>query len=495
MPRKRRFIVGLLATVAALAVAPTAFAENSYGAKVDDAVAARADAPGSTPLTEVPVVVFGKETAAAARAAHLTYRHLLWRFDGLAGRVKVKHLKTLADHAGVEYVAADAPVHPNGVIDFSDVLASPGLSNFTAVDRARSAWNRGVCGDGSAIAVVDSGVVKSRDFGTRLFRDGYDNGDDTYGHGTFVAHVAAGISDQLSGGRYVGVSPCSSVYSYNVAYGDATYTSDVIAGIQHVLANKERRNIRVLVLALTETTQSSYLANLLDTAVQEVWKAGIVVVVAAGNLGAGSVSYAPANSPHAITVGATDTAGTDDVADDVLASFSSYGTTYDGYAKPELVAPGRRIAAMLPPTSALGRLAPAEAWVEPGYARMSGTSFAAPQVAAAIAMLLQQRPLLTPDEVKWLLTTTARPVAGSNAPALDIEAALAYDGAVERANKGIRPTRFGLRGSTTLEFKGNTWNGNTWNGNTWNGNTWNGNTWNSTSWSGNTWNALSFFGP
>ena len=82
------------------------------------------------------------------------------------------------------------------------------------------------------------------------------------------------------------------------------------------------------------------LAGLLDAAVEMAWLHGIVVVVAAGNGGADTMRFPPANDPYVITVGATDDAGTVTTSDDTLASFSAYGTTQDGFAKPDLVAPG-----------------------------------------------------------------------------------------------------------------------------------------------------------
>src|SRR5947207_1015967 len=107
--------------------------------------------------------------------------------------------------------------------------------------------------------------------------------------------------------------------------------------------------------------------------------------VSAGNSGAGQIDYAPGNDPYVLTVGASDPNGTAATLDDTQPAWSSFGTTVDGYAKPELLAPGRGIVAALPVGSALDLAAPLANHVEPGYVRMNGTSFSAPQVAGAIA--------------------------------------------------------------------------------------------------------------
>jgi hypothetical protein len=86
-------------------------------------------------------------------------------------------------------------------------------------------------------------------------------------------------------------------------------------------------------------------------------------------------------------------------------------------------------------------MAPADNHVAPGYLRMNGTSFAAPQVAGSVALLLQKHPDWTPDQLKWLLTSTVRPLAGSAAGALDIPSALAFAGVPALANQGLTPSQ------------------------------------------------------
>jgi serine protease AprX len=281
------------------------------------------------------------------------------------------------------------------------------------------------------------------------------------------------------------------------------YTSDVIAGLQWVLANHARLGIRVVSLSLSETAPSSARASALDAVVDQLWRRGVLVVTSAGNLGPGTVVFAPANDPLAITVGALDPRDTRATADDAAAAFSSSGTTLDGATKPELLAPGRHVVSVLPAESTLGRLAPAANRVAPGYAMMSGTSFAAPQVAAAAAILLQAHPGWTPDQVKWLLARAARPVRGS-AGALDLVRALAFAGRPGSANAHVTPAS--LAGSTAalaaLKAKeraavaaldASSWNGASgWNASSWNASSWNASSWNASSWSASSWNASSW---
>jgi serine protease AprX len=256
----------------------------------------------------------------------------------------------------------------------------------------------------------------------------------------------------------------------------------VIRGLDWVLANHAQQNIRVVNLSLSESAPSSYQQSMLDTAVERLWRAGVVVVASAGNRGANTASYAPANDPFIITVGALDMNGTASDGDDFVASFSSGGRTQDGYDKPEIVAPGRRIGSMLPAGTSLLAQAPLTSLLSPGYAIMSGTSFSAPQVAGAAALLLQQHPDWTPDQVKAVLTDTARSVSGSGAKRLDLAAATAYSGVPNPANDGLTPTYYGLDPATTTDLTGASWNGASWNGASWNGASWNGASWNSFGW-------------
>ena len=222
-----------------------------------------------------------------------------------------------------------------------------------------------------------------------------------------VAGVAAGASALYPGG-----APNAQLVDVRTADGNGeSLTSDVIAGIDWILAHRAQYGIRVVNLSMVGNTQTSFLSDPLNKAVERLWFSGIVVVAAAGNNGTGTgevdMSAAPGNDPFVITVGAIDQAQTSATGDDFVPPWSSYGHTVDGFAKPELSAPGRYLVMPVPPASTIATALP-DRVVAPGYMWMSGTSFAAPVVSGAAAQLLARHPDWTPDQVKGALMQTAR---------------------------------------------------------------------------------------
>ena len=438
-----------------------ASAGTNYGLKVDAALADKLNAL-SDPSTAVHVLVFGSSLATADAAIGVSPRDALDDLGAQSLVLTAAQVAQIAQQSSVQYVTFDRPIVPTDAPSASPAAApDPSLLQtlYPQVDGVTASWAAGYTGAGVGIAIVDSGAVQRKDFGTRLVQvrlptqDGTAI-DDTVGHGSAVAGIAAGDSPD---GSYVGVAPGATVYAVNVARADGVYTSDVVAGLTWVLHHAQEDNIRVVNLSLTQLQPSDYTQSTLDTAVELLWKNGVVVVVSAGNLGAGSELYAPANDPFAITVGASDSADTLATADDTLASFSSYGQTSSGFSKPDIVAPGRHIVTTIPGNSALARIAPAANIVDPsadGYIRINGTSFSAPQVTGAVALLLQQYPSLTPDQVKWVLTQNQRPVSGSNAGALDLADQLAAASAPGTANQGVAYSPWARPGALTSAFGG-----------------------------------------
>ena len=469
----------VLGSLLALVLPSTSWATDDHGPKVEERLAELADATPNKD-EQVRVIVFGDHGGEAAAEHGTVDKHLSF-VGGVSAVVKVKDLDALAAEGGVSFIAEDAPMVANG----SDE-AYPSLSTiYPLVDTATKAWAAGQNGAGVGIAVIDSGVTPRPDFGSRLTQvrlsGQLGSVDDTHGHGTMVAGVAGGST---ADGQFVGIAPNANIYAINVNRLGLVYSSDVIAGLKWVFDNAHTYNIRVVNVSLTETTPSLYTQNPLDLAVERLWASGVAVVSASGNLGSaqGSVDYAPANDPLALTVGATDTMNTLGNDDDVPASFSSVGVTRSGFAKPELLAPGRRIAAPLAGDTTLGLLAPIANWVAPGYALISGTSFSAPQVAAAAAILFQLHPDWSPDAVKGVLVKKGRSVKNSSIKALDVANATDVSGPT-LANQGV-PALVCAPGSSCLSSGtvASSWNSSSWTSSSWTSSSWTSSSWNSSSW-------------
>jgi serine protease AprX len=231
-----------------------------------------------------------------------------------------------------------------------------------------------------------------------------------------VAGAIAGIGKD-SKGKYKGVAPGANIIGLRVLDDNgAGRDSDVIAAIDRAIALKSTYNIRVINLSLGRPVMESYTRDPLCQAVEKAWKAGIVVVVAAGNNGRDNTQNtsgygtitSPGNDPHVITVGAMKNMGTVSRADDQIASYSSKGPTLiDHVVKPDIVAPGNRVIGVS--TKGDSRLEKSYPGNRQGaaYFRMSGTSMATPVVSGAVALMLEKEPGLTPDQVKARLMKSA----------------------------------------------------------------------------------------
>jgi len=249
---------------------------------------------------------------------------------------------------------------------------------------------------------------------------------DDCGHGTHVAGIIAG-NGKMSNGQYKGVAPEANLVGVKVLDNTGGgRSSDVIAGIQWVVQNKATYNIKVINLSLGAPATQSYATDPLSQAAEAAWDAGLVVVAAAGNNGPepGTINT-PGINAHIITVGAVDDRGTVDTGDDVIAGFSSRGPTIDGLTKPDLVAPGVNITSLAADTSylpkknsgsrgkpgkalqAITQSKPQQTTIFDYYVTMSGTSMATPMAAGTAALLLEQNPNWTPDEVKKQMMGTA----------------------------------------------------------------------------------------
>jgi len=307
---------------------------------------------------------------------------------------------------------------PNGAV----AAQGTGYSNPQGWASAIDVWPNWSSPPANAptIAIVDSGIQASRsDFGSRVLAQvnlsslGPNSVGDGFGHGTFVAGIAA---DGVSG--YSGALPTANLLSLDVMNDQGQGTvSDVIRACDWILANKARYNIQVANFSLHAASMASVMFDPLDQAVEKLWLNGVVVVAAAGNYGTdpvpSGVPFAPGNDPFVITVGATDIGNGNGAGDDSVAPWSAYGYTPDGFWKPDIGAPGRYLIAPVPSTSTLPLTRPDKV-TAPGYMQLSGTSFAAPFVSAAAATLRALNPTWTPDQIKGALMVSAQKEPMSN---------------------------------------------------------------------------------
>jgi serine protease AprX len=377
--------------------------------------------------------------------------------------------------------------------------------------KADQAWNNSpyLQGKGIGVAVIDSGINSNGDLYTaagenrqvadiRFNTDYNQNTSDGFGHGTVVSSIIGGDGSDSSG-KYIGVAPMVNIVNVKVSNDDgSSNATNVIQGLQWVLDNKAQYNIRVVNLSLNSTVAESYHTSPLSAAVEILWFNKIVVVVSAGNNGTATL-YPPANDPFVITVGATDDKGTSALTDDVMATFSAYGTTSDGFKKPDLVAPGRNIIGRMVNTNmGMAQAHPSNVYSST-YFKMSGTSVSAPIVSGAVALLLQDEPNLTPDQVKYRLIATAnKSWSGYNATkagagTLDVYAAIKGT-TTASANTGIAVSNLLMTGSNSILMPTVNWNSVNWNSVNWNSVNWNSVNWNSVNWNSVNWNS-DYWGP
>jgi serine protease AprX len=247
--------------------------------------------------------------------------------------------------------------------------------------------------------------------------------------------------------------------------GEATVL-DVIYGLQFVVDHKADYNLRVVNLSLESTRAESATTDPLNAAAEAAWFAGITVVTSAGNRGTApdAVSRAPGNDPYVISVGALDDMGTKGKDDDVQATWSSRGTTQDGYAKPDISAPGAHMVSTLAPGGAYASLCPA-CVVSGSYFQAGGTSMSAPVVSGVAALALERRPSLTPDQVKSLIMRSARILPG-NVPAIDADAVVRNAGAatLPSANQGLTPSTLIDPATGGIDYLRSSWSRSSWSG-------------------------------
>ena len=448
--------------------------------------------------------------------------------NGFVAQVPAGSERALGATAGVAAVVGDGRLSGWAAKSTSAQAAAIAATPGTSLDEVREAigaTQSGATGAGVDVAVIDTGmvpvpalaaegkVVQGPDFSNQG-RNSRLAHLDTFGHGTHVAGIIAG-DDGASGFR--GVAPGARLINVKAAGADGSTTlAAIVASVGWVIAHRDDHGLHVRVLNLSfGTPPTRYQSDLLAYALEQAWKAGIVVVTSAGNDGEKHPGLtSPGYDPFVFAVGADDLAGTTAVGDDVVPAWSSRG---DG-RNPDLVAPGRSIVSLRDPNSALD-LAHPEARVGDDRFKGSGTSQAAAVVSGAVALLLERRPDLSPDQVKALINSAADPLSGPGPEAqgagrVNVTGALAAptpDPAAVRQPfapaeiRGVvaklvghlssgRQAEVGAVGPDGSSWGGAKWGGSKWGGSSWGGSSWGGSSWGGSSWGGSSWGGSSWGG-
>ncbi|HUS74781.1 MAG TPA: S8 family peptidase [Methanothrix sp.] len=373
----------------------------------------------------------------------LTIRYRYRLIPGLAGEATAKAIKKIAESDRVSGIYFDGRTEvssPDENLSLEKSIVQGEYISPAQIINADKLWEKGIDGQGTIVAVIDSGIDKNHPdligkvVAEKNFLADEITTDDLLGHGTMVAGIIAG-SGAASNGRYKGIAPGAKLISVKVIDGKGDgKVSDIIAGIEWAIySGADVLSLSLGGINLGETNPP------ITMAADNAANAGVVVCVAAGNRnsskvqgnvqGASSTSSnsaiklsqvsdskdkdvlllfvpivtalppglidSPGDGVNVITVGAADAIGH-------MASFSGSGPTRDDRIKPDVVAPGVDIISIVP--SGVKRPNPIDIY----YSRESGTSLSAPVAAGLSALLLQANGNLTPAGVKAAMTRGAK---------------------------------------------------------------------------------------
>jgi len=394
-------------------------------------------------------------SVAPNRPTHRTASTLEMIVGALTSHVRGNSTKT--SYSGLDGSGVGIAILDSGVMKSHDAFLNGSAvtrvqRNVTMLNTSPSNWTTGANGTtslmpgSSALASYESAVANDTVGSANSYTQ------DAFGHGTFVASVAAGFSKYYSSTTpdTTGIAPNANIYDIQVldATGNGTI-SDAIEGIEWAIYHSKDYNIRVINLSLAADSTQTWQTDPLCAAVRSATAAGITVVVAAGNFGLTSTNQeaygtisSPGDDPSVITVGAVNYHNSTARSVDTVDLFSSRGPTrgsyvdtsgvtqYDNLLKPDLVAPGDMIVAAAATRAQASN--PTWNYLASNYYStlvtplnipalypetqmlLSGTSISAPVVSGAVALMVQSNPALTPPLIKAILQYTAQPIAGYN---------------------------------------------------------------------------------
>jgi serine protease AprX len=556
--RKRR-TVGAIATATALLLSAGALATSAHASTLTPAAHTNAHL--------VSVIVRAQPGGGAAADQQITslgghVQQHIGLINAVVADVPASTVAQLEASAAVAQVTLNAQVQllgssfglPSNPYDPTTDVNS--MYNIEQMDGASAYWDAGYTGQGVGVALIDSGVSPVNGLKTPgKVVNGPDLSFesqvpslrylDTFGHGTHMAGIIAGRDSAVTSvssndtTHFLGMAPDAQIVNVKVA--DAlgqTDVSQVLAAIDWVVQHQNDNGMTIGVLNLSYGTDSSesYVLDPLAYAAEQAWLHGIVVVVAAGNQGNWSNGMDdPAIDPYVIAVGAANTNNTTSVRNHSPAGFTSQG---DGTRNPDLSAPGVHVVSLRDPGSFVDDQFGDAASVSNRFFLGSGSSQAAAVVSGAAALLLSQRPGLTPDQVKALLDTHTHSMYGRtsvkgsgelnlaavlNAPTPNVtqtwptssgtgslEASRGRHHVVEAHGNALSGEQdiFGNAVNTSALaaseanaaawnggiFNGSSWSGSSWSGSSWSGASWSGSSWSGSSWSGSSWSGASWSG-
>jgi len=399
-------------------------------------------------------------------------------------------------------------------------LTDGSLYNLVDQIGARALWQQGITGRGVNVAIIDTGVADVNALsGPDKVVAMVDLSDeaglaevsfvDTYGHGTHMAGIIAGrdpgANPATAASRpdwFLGVAPDAGIVSVKVAgHSGAVDVSQVIAGVDWVVDHAAELNIKVLNLSYGSGSTLGYTTDPLSYAVERAWRAGITVVVAAGNDGRNEFKLGmPAQNPFVIAVAGAE-------LKNKKWKVPSWATSGDGTRNPDVAAPGTSIVSLRAPGSRADLEHP-EGYVNEHLFKGTGSSQSAAVVSGAAALLLSARPNLTPDQVKAVLMGTAgdkaitprdarksgsgllRVAAANSTPApttVQSRPAATGTGSLEAARGGSHVIVNGVVVQGEVTVLGTPWDGARWAGARWAGARWAGDHWTDGSWLGARW--------
>ena len=332
----------------------------------------------------------------------------------------------------IPFVTIEAGIHALAILEQSglvfsveeDHISEPMLSESVPLVEGSQAWAEGFDGNNWAVAVLDTGVDKAHPFlSGKVISEACFSGNGncpngmttqiglgagipcTYApngcqHGTHVAGIAAGSGSSFSGvakgGNLIAIQVFSRFTGANCSNAGEdpctlTYSSDWIAGLEHVFNLRNAFQIAAVNLSLggsAFTSQSACDASnsAAKAVIDNLRSVGIATVAASGNSGFLNAIAAPACISSAVSVGST-------AKNDQISSFSNSASFLS------LLAPGQSIRSSIPGG---------------GFGFKNGTSMAAPHVAGSWAILKQKTPEATVDEVLQALQITGKAITDVN---------------------------------------------------------------------------------